>query len=350
MTIKKGIALAHTGLLGEDLNLARALSITTLEEFISFVYACESEASDLFRNTDLDRVIRQASLMSQFPVGRDMARYASTRRERSGTGAQPPSHERGTVPAQIHSDDLLEVPPEDLTEEPRALLSDCIGPIKDQGSRGSCVAHTIVAMLECMEHLKSGQRVILSEQFLYWFCKASDGFPDDEGTLQRIAVPLAVAHGVCLNSIWPYDPTPVPGNVGQGPPPVSLDMLFDRGGEHKPTRGEILDPTSIEGICLKLDAGRPVGVSVPVYPDWFMASVERLGHIPMPAPGQIPEGGHAMCVIGYGHDSDFLGGGYLVVRNSWGIDWAVDGPFGQGYGTLPFSYIRHYGWEAFSLE
>src|SRR5207249_11867871 len=58
----------------------------------------------------------------------------------------------------------------------------------------------------------------------------------------------------------------------------------------------------------------------------------------------------AMCIIGYGFDSAFLGGGYFVVRNSWGTDWARLSPFGPGHGTLPFSYVGHYGWEAYTIR
>lgn len=70
----------------------------------------------------------------------------------------------------------------------------------------------------------------------------------------------------------------------------------------------------------------------------------------MPLPGQATDKGHSMAVVGYGFDDGYLGGGYLIVRNSWGTTWATGGRFGPGYGTIPFAYMREYGWEAYAIE
>lgn len=105
-----------------------------------------------------------------------------------------------------------------------------------------------------------------------------------------------------------------------------------------------LAPTSCEfdEFLRKRKAG-----SVPVYPNRRIAQLS--GDIPMPLPGSVPDGGHAMCVVGYGFDDGYLGGGYVIVRNSWGTGWASQSEFGAGYGKLPFAYLRQFGWEAFSV-
>jgi C1A family cysteine protease len=64
----------------------------------------------------------------------------------------------------------------------------------------------------------------------------------------------------------------------------------------------------------------------------------------------MPEGGHAVCVVGYGEDDDFAGGGFFIVRNSWGTSWAAKSAFEPGYGTIPFAYVARHGWEAFVLS
>ncbi len=50
--------------------------------------------------------------------------------------------------------------------------------------------------------------------------------------------------------------------------------------------------------------------------------------------------GHAVLVVGY-EDGSVLGGGFLILRNSWGLDWGEG-----GYGYLPFAYIELYEGEA----
>ena len=46
-------------------------------------------------------------------------------------------------------------------------------------------------------------------------------------------------------------------------------------------------------------------------------------------------GGHAMLLVGYVDDESVLGGGYFIIRNSWGGDWGED-----GYGKLPYAYAE----------
>jgi len=55
-----------------------------------------------------------------------------------------------------------------------------------------------------------------------------------------------------------------------------------------------------------------------------------------------------LVLVGYELREDIPGGGRFVFRNSWGTDWAAQGHFGPGYGTLFFDYLRNYGLEAFA--
>ncbi len=348
MTIKTGVPLEQTGLIGEDTDIARALSITTLEELLSLYLTLPDDTVKLFGRTDWGRVVEQAPTMVQYAVTEAEADDVRRKMEIRGTGAMPPTQADAEREAALYTQDLDLVPgePSDAAE---VFLGSCFDAIRNQGSRGTCVAHAVAAVEECLEPMQLEKHVDLSEQFLYWSCKLNDGFPEDSGTWQRVAVPLVVSSGICLEATWPYNPNPIPDNEGQGPPPSGWDAVFNDAEDHKPVHGIVLDRNSVDGIINVLKSDRPVSVSVPVFPNWRGPAVEREGHIPMPPPGRLPIGGHAMCVVGFGYDSAFLGGGYFVVRNSWGDDWAFRSPFGAGYGTLPFSYIRRYCWEAYTL-
>jgi C1A family cysteine protease len=100
-------------------------------------------------------------------------------------------------------------------------------------------------------------------------------------------------------------------------------------------------------ICHLIEEERPVVLSVKTFASWDYPTTQDTGEIPLPIPGQVCDGGHAVCVVGYELSESWPGGGAFIFRNSWGANWAKrQGRFGGGYGTLPFAYVRKHGLEA----
>lgn len=348
MAIKFGVPLEQTGILGEDqLKIAKALSVTTVEELAGLLLTTNGEVGFLVNDADLPRVVEQAMQMASYSIRDDLERAVEAAADR-GTGALAPTQLDAERVSELYIEDV-ELRPGDSSDKPQIFLESCLGPVRDQGRRGTCVAHAVVAVLECLEAHRLGSRIDLSEQFLYWACKMNDGVPQRSGTRQRVAVPLAVELGVCEEAVWQYDPNPRPNNESQGPPPNPPAEKNNAAG-HLPAQGVFINGAALDRIRTRLDNGRCLAISVPVFSNWKTPTVEHEGHIPMPIPGEIPRGGHAMCVVGYGYSDEFLGGGYFIVRNSWGTAWAYQGPFGPGYGTLPFSYVTRYCWELTSFD
>jgi hypothetical protein len=95
---------------------------------------------------------------------------------------------------------------------------------------------------------------------------------------------------------------------------------------------------------------RPVGLSIPVYNSWYQsAAVRQTGRITMRIGNEASIGGHAVCLVGYVDTPTSPGGGYFIVRNSWGTAaFGSVSPFGAGYGTIPYQYITNDAWEAFT--
>lgn len=98
--------------------------------------------------------------------------------------------------------------------------------VKNQGMRGTCVAHAGAACLEA-ELIKKGKAkssLDLSEQYLYWACKSIDGAANDEGTFIEYAAEVLLngvakeklAGGICTEKEWLYNPLPKTGNESQG--------------------------------------------------------------------------------------------------------------------------------------
>ncbi|MEZ4770897.1 MAG: hypothetical protein R2844_21075 [Caldilineales bacterium] len=54
-----------------------------------------------------------------------------------------------------------------------------------------------------------------------------------------------------------------------------------------------------------------------------------------------------MIMVGYQDDVAVPGGGYFIVRNSWGEGWASDSDLAPGYARLPYKYIADNGRAAF---
>lgn len=220
-------------------------------------------------------------------------------------------------------------------------------PIRNQQDRGTCVAHAALALYEHSLNVQ-GAYQDLSEQFLYWNCKRNDGIPNLEGTWLAIAMPLLQREGCCLETTWPYNPTPIPGNEGQGPPPggAQLEALTFRAPAYQQ-----LSPTFVNDMKNELATRRCVAFSVPVFNSWLRSSwVAYNGDITMPIPGEVRVGGHAMCLVGYIDMSDLgLGGGRFILRNSWGTTWGINSPHGAGYGTIPYAYIARVGAEAYTI-
>ncbi len=226
-----------------------------------------------------------------------------------------------------------------------SLIDTFMPPVRNQENRGTCVAFTSVACLEYYRGRFCNQAGLnLSEQYLFWNMVTA--------THQRNLVsgfPLLNSSGTCREQSWPYYGNEIPPEDDQGPAP-------DGGRLEAPayacrTIRQLPDPRSVEDIQQELSANRIVGIGIPVYVSWFYNPVVRqYGNINAPIPGEVPMPiGHAVALVGYADDPDFAGGGYFIVRNSWGATWATMGVYGAGYGTIPYRYIRDFNWDAWCI-
>jgi C1A family cysteine protease len=153
-------------------------------------------------------------------------------------------------------------------------------------------------------------------------------------------------YGACLDKTWPYVTLPVGPSEGQGPPPdgAEAEALAYVWRHVRRVAAKVPDR-----IRQQIDEERPVVLSVKTFPAWDYPTTQDTGEIPLPIPGQVCDGGHAVCVVGYELGATWPGGGAFIFRNSWGAKWAKpQGRLGGGYGTLPFAYVRKYGLEAFA--
>ncbi len=226
---------------------------------------------------------------------------------------------------------------------PQANLIARMPPVRNQQGRGTCVAHASAAAREYLLGPESTAGD-LSEQFLYWACKQRDGFPG-EGTYIKTAMAVLEDKGVCTEAIWPYNPTKIAGNEGQGPPPAGAE---EKAAAYRIAKGEPVEPRWVDELKKALASGKPVAFAVPVYGYWLTEPVRTNGDIRIPLPADKVVGGHAMCMVGYQDDASVPGGGYFLVRNSWGTSWARKSAAGAGYCRLPYAYMSQFGRSAYT--
>ncbi len=251
-------------------------------------------------------------------------------------------------PEVLEARDLL---PEYLPPSGRPVLRasadllDQLPPVRNQGGRGTCVAHAVLGVREQLELATGAPRDLnLSEQYVYWWCKANDGIPKVSGTYISVGMRCLANAGAPLEETWPYVNVEK-DDQGQGPPPAAAakgDPAF------RTVRTQEFNRADITGIKTCLAEGRAVAFSVPVFDSWYASSAtSRWGKITLPLPGEAQNGGHAMTLVGYQDDAQAPGGGFFLVRNSW-QPWSWAGVWREGYGYIPYAYISRCATAVFS--
>ncbi|HWE40476.1 MAG TPA: C1 family peptidase [Isosphaeraceae bacterium] len=280
------------------------------------------------------------------------------------TGSVPPPH---SLIGNGYMESAPTGPVPSVGVRPVPISQPIATPVRDQGMRGTCVAHAVVACAEV--YFGHGD---LSEQFLYWAAKThgEDPFPNDRGTWLRCARNALVAHGVCDETLWGYNPQEVTGNEPQGVVGSEPSAQAIADASTRATAAGACEDTSaaLSGKAARLAqevAIGPVAVAMPVFEDqmsrvmnWTWTGARDYGHVLDPTPFSVVKGGHAVCVNAYEPSSAAPGGGWFVFKNSWGTAlWssgAKSPPVGHpnpppGFGYLSAAYVDRFLWEALRL-
>ena len=173
-----------------------------------------------------------------------------------GQEAGQTDYGRGALLDEAAVEERRRALPEYTRDDTRALLPpsvsllDQLPAVRSQGERGTCVAHAALAVREQLEIAEGAAADInLSEQFVYWWCKAHDGIPTTSGTYVAVAMECLAKLGAPLEALWPYVSGQQGEDEGQGPPPAACAQ-----GDPALRTAHTLEfnPTDIAGIkgCL----------------------------------------------------------------------------------------------------
>jgi hypothetical protein len=348
--IPNGVPLANVpGLTTDQIKTLSAAWIVTAQELAALCDCPDEVRSPLMRalsvdGAGLDRIAQAAR--TAIPATRDI------RSAQLGLEAAQADYRKGALldePADLLAARLLlpdYEPPVRAVLPASVSLLDQLPPVRDQGGRGTCVAHAVAAVREQLEIAAGGPAHLnLSEQFIYWWCKEHDGIPTVSGTYVAVGMRCLSQLGAPLEQAWPYVSYEQAGHEGEGPAPAPA---ADGNPAFRTLRTQEFNRADIAGIKTCLSEGRAVAFSIPVFDSWYDSSAtRRWGKITLPIGGEREDGGHALTLVGYQDDPAAPGGGYFLVRNSW-QPWAYDGVWQEGYGVIPYTYISGHASAVFS--
>ncbi|MBP1748520.1 MAG: peptidase papain [Deltaproteobacteria bacterium] len=222
---------------------------------------------------------------------------------------------------------------------PNAIdLRQWCSPVEDQGNIGSCTAHAGVSIVEYFERRAFGNHLEASRLFLYKTTRNLLHYTGDTGAFLRSAMAALALFGVPPEEYWPHNPA----DFDKEP----SGFCYALAGNYQAISYYRLDTPGIARDALlaaiekNLAAGLPAMFGFTVYSSYTQSA--RTGKIPFPARNEKTVGGHAIAAVGY-DDSVTIKNtgtgaaetkGALLVRNSWGTGWGMD-----GFGWLPYEYV-----------
>ena len=233
----------------------------------------------------------------------------------------------GCIPSVPDSRDIhyqaLRLAPLPTTVDLRIYCS----PVRDQGSLGACTGFAAAAGLrEFLLNRTGAPFVPLSPLFLYYEERSLENSIDqDAGAQPRDAMRVLTNIGCATEADDPYDPA----NFAKPFSPAALSAA----GQYKIRAFHRLRSLYDVQVCLA--EGRGILLGMTVFQSFESDAVTQTGKLPLPQPGEPLIGSHAVFCAGYQADPGAAGGGYLIVKNSWGADWGD-----KGYFYMPYAYVR----------
>ena len=205
-----------------------------------------------------------------------------------------------------------------------------MSPVRNQGTRGSCVAFASVAVKEYQERKqrKSKPRYDFSEEWVYRLVMHPGG-----GAYPRDAFKILLDNGVCRDAYMPYEDN---ASDAEKLPFTPSAKALRNAKYYKASSYARL--TSLEEMKQSLVINGPFLLGITWYEEWFSPDETIKGYPIIRPPKGAEVGGHAICVVGYDEEIQAF-----KIRNSWGPEWGKG-----GYAWLSYDIVRKDGMDAWA--
>jgi C1A family cysteine protease len=192
-------------------------------------------------------------------------------------------------------------------------------PVRNQGARGSCVAFAVSAAHDWLAPITAR-----STEDALWAAHQIGGNPTREPTRVQFALEGLTRHGHASEAAWPYGSPAFPADRPAHQSALELEIL--------PPWQKVPTTTSFAAVVAQLVLGVAFILTLEHNQRAWMQA-DQSGVVDAP-PGSKTVGRHAVLAVGASAGS---GDAHLVIKNSWGDDWA-DG----GYARLSQRYFESY--------
>jgi len=204
------------------------------------------------------------------------------------------------------------------------LRPQCPAEVYDQGDLGSCTANALGGAFQ-FEQMKQNKAAnwVPSRLFIYYNEREMEGtVNEDSGAVIRDGLKTMVDKGVCDETLWPYKECKFKTKPSSDCYKTALDnqvLQYLR-----------ISPHNLYDVKQCLALGYPIVFGFTVFESMMTPEVASTGIVPVPKINEQPVGGHAVLAVGY-DDSKRA----LIVRNSWGTRWGIN-----GYFYLPYEFVN----------
>jgi hypothetical protein len=205
-------------------------------------------------------------------------------------------------------------------------LTGTLGPVRDQGARGTCLAF---ALSELHRH-KHGFDEMLSPEYLYRAAAAiTPSWQPMGGIPLSAGVSAVAAPGQPKEAHCPYQPSE-PSEIPPAIPFGSYPLYSSPGAQMR---------VSVAHVTASIKGGKPIGLVLKLTGTFFLPLD---GLVTFPAPLAATNAVHAVVAAGLGAHSVI--GPCVLIRNSWGETWGE-----KGNAWLPTSYVQQHGLSMFEV-
>jgi pimeloyl-ACP methyl ester carboxylesterase len=190
--------------------------------------------------------------------------------------------------------------------------------ILNQGQEGACTGFGLAATMNYLLWQQSGfalqAKDRVSPRMLYQLAKFYDEWPDEnyEGSSCRGALKGLQKHGVCKETLWPYNPAQLNNRPASG---WDLDAVKrPMGVYYRIDRDSVVD---LQSAIINMGA---IYVSSNVHSGWMHVPATKASYdsLPVIQYDSNPIGGHAFAIVGYNEHG-------FIIQNSWGTNWGASG-------------------------